>query len=191
VSWRRALPEQIIRPTGLPTSQIEIRLVDMQVDICSTKCKVAAQECVRSVPRSPNAWLRSHRIHARTGYLRATCTQISTRRAGSRSCDSRPGALDVLIGINLLREARYLNASSLSDADKASRAGDLPDRHRAPRETQMAASSCTPTASPLDGARQGRRRRCRAKQLASPAGAASITPLRKKNVEDILPASAR
>ena len=118
------LVEQIIRPTGLLDPQIEVRPVRGQIDdlISEIKARVAKRErvLVTTLTKRMAEDLTDHLLDEgiRVNYMHsdtATLDRVDIIR------DLRQGKIDVLVGINLLREGLDIPEVSLVailDADK-------------------------------------------------------------------------
>jgi len=116
--------EQIIRPTGLLDPKIDVRPVRGQIDdlISEIKARVAKKErvLVTTLTKRMAEDLTDHLLdeHVRVNYMHsdtATLDRVQIIR------DLRQGKIDVLVGINLLREGLDIPEVSLVailDADK-------------------------------------------------------------------------
>ena len=121
---QQQLVEQIIRPTGLLDPKIEVRPVRGQIDdlISEIKDRVARKErvLVTTLTKRMAEDLTDHLLDEgiRVNYMHsdtATLDRVDIIR------DLRQGAIDVLVGINLLREGLDIPEVSLVailDADK-------------------------------------------------------------------------
>jgi excinuclease ABC subunit B len=116
--------EQIIRPTGLIDPQIEIRPISNQVDELLTEIKKTIQAGGRILITT----LTKRMAEDLTSYYRDLGTKVKYLHSDIESLerseilrDLRKGNIDVLIGINLLREGLDLpevQLVAIMDADK-------------------------------------------------------------------------
>ena len=116
--------EQVIRPTGLIDPVCEIRPVERQVDDLLAECKITAARGMRvlvttltkRMAEDLTEYLGEHGIKVR--YLHS---DIDTLERIEIIRDLRIGVIDVLVGINLLREGLDIPECALVailDADK-------------------------------------------------------------------------
>jgi len=116
--------EQVVRPTGLVDPELEIRSASSQVDdlLSQIKPRIAANERVlvttltKRMAEDLTDYLKGHGI--KVAYLHS---EIDTVERMEIIRDLRLGVIDVLIGINLLREGLDMPEVSLVtilDADK-------------------------------------------------------------------------
>ena len=164
--------EQIIRPTGLLDPKIDVRPVRGQIDdlLDEIKVRTARHErvLVTTLTKRMAEDLTDHLLDAgvKVNYMHsdtATLDRVEILR------DLRAGKIDVLVGINLLREGLDLPEVSLVailDADKEAFCATAVLSSRpsaAPRATRRARSSCTRTPSRTPCARPSTRRRAAAR----------------------------
>ena len=116
--------EQVIRPTGLVDPQVEIRPVEHQVDDLLAECRTIAQRggrvlvttLTKRMAEDLTDYLTEHGVKVR--YLHS---DIDTLERIEIIRDLRLGVVDVLVGINLLREGLDIPECMLVailDADK-------------------------------------------------------------------------
>ena len=116
--------EQIIRPTGLLDPKIDVRPVKGQIDdlLAEIKARVAKNEralvttLTKKMAEDLTDYLEEHGVH--TKYMHH---EVDTFERMEIIKDLRTGAIDVIVGINLLREGLDLPEVSLIailDADK-------------------------------------------------------------------------
>ena len=116
--------EQIIRPTGLPDPEIEIKPISNQVDSLLEEIKIRVEKnqkvlvttLTKRMSEDLSLYLEKAGVKAR--YLHS---EIKTIERSKIIRDLRTGKFDVLVGINLLREGLDLPEVSLVailDADK-------------------------------------------------------------------------
>jgi excinuclease ABC subunit B len=116
--------EQVIRPTGLIDPMVEVRPVEHQVDDLLAECRIVAQAGARvlvttltkRMAEDLTEYLGEHGIKVR--YLHS---DIDTLERIEIIRDLRLGVIDVLVGINLLREGLDIPECALVailDADK-------------------------------------------------------------------------
>ncbi len=117
--------EQVIRPTGLLDPEIEVKPLDTQVDdlLEQVRQRVAKNEKVlvttltKRMAEDLTVYMK--KIDIKAGYLHS---EIKTIERSKIIRDLRLGKIDVLIGVNLLREGLDLPEVSLVailDADKS------------------------------------------------------------------------
>lgn len=116
--------EQVVRPTGLLDPPIEVRAADNQVDDLLEEIEVAVSKkervLVTTLTKKMAEELSSYliRIGVRTKYIHS---DIETLERVEILQDLRAGSIDVLVGVNLLREGLDLPEVALvaiMDADK-------------------------------------------------------------------------
>ncbi len=116
--------EQVIRPTGLVDPQVEVRPVEKQVDDLLAECRATAQRggrvlvttLTKRMAEDLTDYLTEHGVKVR--YLHS---DIDTLERIDIIRDLRLGVVDVLVGINLLREGLDIPECMLVailDADK-------------------------------------------------------------------------
>ena len=119
-----AFTEQVIRPTGLIDPMVEIRPVEHQVDDLLAECRLVAASGARvlvttltkRMSEDLTDYLTEHGVKVR--YLHS---DIDTLERIEIIRDLRLGVVDVLVGINLLREGLDIPECALVailDADK-------------------------------------------------------------------------
>ena len=117
--------EQVIRPTGLLDPEIEIKAINTQVDDLleqarvriSKKQKILVTTLTKKMAEDLSIYLKKSGIKA--SYLHS---EVKTIERSQIIRDLRLGKIDVLIGVNLLREGLDLPEVSLVailDADKS------------------------------------------------------------------------
>lgn len=116
--------EQVVRPTGLLDPPIEVRSADNQVDDLLEEIEVAVSKkervLVTTLTKKMAEELSSYliRIGIKTKYIHS---DIETLERVEILQDLRAGSIDVLVGVNLLREGLDLPEVALvaiMDADK-------------------------------------------------------------------------
>lgn len=116
--------EQVVRPTGLLDPPIEVRAADNQVDDLLEEIEVSVSKkervLVTTLTKKMAEELSSYliRIGVRTKYIHS---DIETLERVEILQDLRAGSIDVLVGVNLLREGLDLPEVALvaiMDADK-------------------------------------------------------------------------
>lgn len=116
--------EQVVRPTGLLDPPIEVRAADNQVDDLLEEIEVAVSKkervLVTTLTKKMAEELSSYliRIGIKTKYIHS---DIETLERVEILQDLRAGSIDVLVGVNLLREGLDLPEVALvaiMDADK-------------------------------------------------------------------------
>ncbi|MDD3644296.1 MAG: excinuclease ABC subunit UvrB [Bacteroidales bacterium] len=116
--------EQVVRPTGLLDPPIEVRSADNQVDDLLEEIEVAVSKkervLVTTLTKKMAEELSSYliRIGIKTKYIHS---DIETLERVEIMQDLRAGSIDVLVGVNLLREGLDLPEVALvaiMDADK-------------------------------------------------------------------------
>ncbi len=116
--------EQVIRPTGLVDPEVEVRPVEKQVDDLLAECRAIAQRggrvlvttLTKRMAEDLTEYLTEHGVKVR--YLHS---DIDTLERIEIIRDLRLGVVDVLVGINLLREGLDIPECMLVailDADK-------------------------------------------------------------------------
>ncbi len=116
--------EQVVRPTGLLDPQIEVRPVDTQVDDVLSEIQIRAAKnervlvttLTKRMSEDLTEYLAEHGVKVR--YLHSDVTTIERMEVIR---DLRLGTIDVIVGINLLREGLDLPEVTLVailDADK-------------------------------------------------------------------------
>jgi excinuclease ABC subunit B len=119
-----AFTEQVIRPTGLIDPMTEVRPVEHQVDDLLAECRIVAAQGARvlvttltkRMSEDLTEYLTEHGVKVR--YLHS---DIDTLERIEIIRDLRLGVVDVLVGINLLREGLDIPECALVailDADK-------------------------------------------------------------------------
>ena len=119
-----AFTEQVIRPTGLIDPEVEVRPVERQVDDLLAECRLVASRGARvlvttltkRMSEDLTEYLTEHGVKVR--YLHS---DIDTLERIEIIRDLRLGVVDVLVGINLLREGLDIPECALVailDADK-------------------------------------------------------------------------
>lgn len=116
--------DQVIRPTGLLDPPIEVRPIEHQVDDLEEEIQKAIEQgervlvttLTKRMAEELSEYLRSHRISC--GYIHS---EVDTLERIQIMEELRKGNIDVLIGVNLLREGLDLPEVALVailDADK-------------------------------------------------------------------------
>ena len=136
--------EQVIRPTGLIDPVTEVRPVERQVDDLLAECRAVAAAGARvlvttltkRMAEDLTEYLTEHGVKVR--YLHS---DIDTLERIEIIRDLRLGVVDVLVGINLLREGLDIPECALVailDADKEGLPAqpDQPDPDHRPRRAQ-------------------------------------------------------
>jgi len=117
--------EQVIRPTGLLDPEIEVKPLDTQVDDLLEQVRIRAEKkekvLVTTLTKrmAEDLTVYMKKIDIKAGYLHS---EIKTIERSKIIRDLRLGKIDVLIGVNLLREGLDLPEVSLVailDADKS------------------------------------------------------------------------
>ena len=136
--------EQVIRPTGLIDPVTEVRPVERQVDDLLAECRAVTAQggrvlvttLTKRMAEDLTEYLTEHGVKVR--YLHS---DIETLERIDIIRDLRLGVIDVLVGINLLREGLDIPECALVailDADKEGflRFGDQPHPDHRPRRAQ-------------------------------------------------------
>src|ERR1700678_4136880 len=116
--------EQVIRPTGLIDSPVEIRPVETQVDDLIAECREVAAKGYRTLVTTLTKKMAedlTEYMHEQGIRVRYLHSDVETLERIEIIRDLRLGAFDVLIGINLLREGLDIPECALVailDADK-------------------------------------------------------------------------
>ena len=157
--------EQIIRPTGLVDPQIDVRPVEGQIDdlLAEIKDRVARNEraLVTTLTKKMAEDLTDYLLERgiKVEYLHS---DVDTLRRVELLRELREGKIDVIVGINLLREGLDLPEVSLVAILDADKEGFLRSYRSliqtiVRRETCPAPSSCMRTTSPKPCARPSTR----------------------------------
>jgi len=116
--------EQVIRPTGLSDTEIQIRHAKNQVDDLLAECKEVAKKNYRSLVTTLTKRMAedlTEYLHENGVRVRYMHSDIDTLERIEIMRDLRMGVFDVLVGINLLREGLDIPECGLVailDADK-------------------------------------------------------------------------
>lgn len=150
--------EQIIRPTGLVDPQIDVRPVDGQIDdlLAEIKDRVNRNEraLVTTLTKKMAEDLTDYLLERgiKVEYLHS---DVDTLRRVELLRELREGKIDVIVGINLLREGLDLPEvswlRSLTRTRKVSCVPIVPSSRRlvVPREMCPEPSSCMPMTLPM------------------------------------------
>ena len=188
--------EQVIRPTGLLDPVVEIRPVNMQVDVLLDEIRRVVARDMRVLVTTLTKRIAddlTEYLHEQGIRVRYMHSDIDTIERIEILRDLRLGAFDVLIGINLLREGLDIPECGLVailDADKEgflrSETSLIQTIGRAARnvEGRVIMYADRITGSMERALRETDRRR--AKQIAHNAAHGITTATVKKNVEDVL-----